>query len=103
MRSKTLRKYVWPLIVAMASLEAHVVSFWLHIRYFTYCLISIGSQSLKRLLENRFKNDKGICYFTYCLISIGSQSLKRLLENRFKNDKGNDCLLNVDGTDFQDL
>ena len=32
-----------------------------------------------------------------------SISQKIALENRFKNDKGNDCLLSVDGTDFQRL
>ena len=39
----------------------------------------------------------------YLLLDLNrfSISQKIVLENRFKNDKGNDCLLSVDGTDFQ--
>lgn len=66
---KTLRKYVWPMIQAIASLEPHVV-----------CI---------------FCSDTFICLFllTWCC--------KILFDNRFKNDRLNDCLLSVDGTDFQ--
>ncbi len=67
---KTLHKYTWPFIEAMANLEPYVVSV-MH-----YC-------------------------FDFYLITFLLKIFQILLENRYKHDQNNDCLLSVDGTDFQ--
>ena len=67
---KTLRKYIWPFIEAIANLEPYVVSV-MH-----YC-------------------------FDFYLVIFLLKIFQILLENRYKHDQNNDCLLSVDGTDFQ--
>ena len=65
---KTLRKYIWPFIVAIADLESHVVSNFIFILNLCFCILIF---------------------------------LQILFDNRFRHDCDNDCLLSVDGMDFQ--
>ena len=69
---KTITKWVWPLMSALADLEIHLVS--------------------------NYRRDDGALdsdNLTNILIS------QIVWENRFKGDKGNDCLVSCDGTDFK--
>ncbi len=68
---KTLRKYIWPIIEGIASLEQYVV-----------CIFPSSFVSLF------------VDFFSIACFKI-------LFENRYKHDRGNDCLLSVDCTDFQ--
>ncbi len=79
---KTFCKYVHPFIYAIASLEIYVVSIF---------IFSSSSCSIVFLISNQILQN----------IFSGILFLQILLNNHFKGDVCNDCLMSIDGTDFQ--